>query len=211
MKTNDLIAALAADAPRSGPRPDTVWAAALGCAGVLATIVFFATIGPRPDFWSAAQTVRFDFKFVLTIALGITSFIMLRALAVPGAKLPRPALLAVAPILGIAAVVVEMFALPSAAWPMAQTGKNALVCLTYIPIIGLAPIGALIIALRNAAPTHPAVAGAVAGLVAGGISATLYAAHCTDDSPLFVMTWYPLAIAMLVVLGAVLGRIFARW
>jgi hypothetical protein len=30
-------------------------------------------------------------------------------------------------------------------------------------------------------------------LAASGIAATFYAAHCTDDSALFVMTWYSLA------------------
>ncbi|WP_404406358.1 NrsF family protein [Pelagibacterium halotolerans] len=211
MKTDDLIAALAADAPPRGPRLDSVWAIALVCAALFALAVFFGTIGPRPDFWSAIQTIRFDFKFVLTGVLGVTSFVMLRALAVPGAKRPHWSLLALAPALGIAAVILELIALPPDTWQMAQIGKNSVVCLTFIPIIGLAPVGALILALRRAAPTRPTLAGGVAGLVAGGIAATLYAAHCIDDSPLFVMTWYPLAIAMLVVLGAVLGRIFARW
>jgi hypothetical protein len=55
------------------------------------------------------------------------------------------------------------------------------------------------------------LAGAVAGLAAGGIAATLYAAHCTDDSPLFVATWYTLAIAILTGTGAFAGRVFARW
>jgi hypothetical protein len=51
----------------------------------------------------------------------------------------------------------------------------------------------------------------VAGLLAGGIAATFYAAHCTDDSPFFVATWYPIAIAMLTACGLVLGRRFCRW
>jgi hypothetical protein len=37
------------------------------------------------------------------------------------------------------------------------------------------------------------LAGAIAGLAASGIAATFYATNCTDDSPLFVITWYPLA------------------
>jgi hypothetical protein len=68
-----------------------------------------------------------------------------------------------------------------------------------------------IAALRHGAPTRPAFAGAVAGLAAGGLAATLYAAHCTDDSPLFVATWYTIAIAVLAGLGALGGRLFARW
>lgn len=69
----------------------------------------------------------------------------------------------------------------------------------------------VLLALRHGAPTSPALAGAVAGLAAGGLAATFYAAHCTDDSPLFVATWYPLAIAMLAAAGAVAGRLAVRW
>ncbi|MGA8293552.1 MAG: NrsF family protein, partial [Rhodoplanes sp.] len=53
--------------------------------------------------------------------------------------------------------------------------------------------------------------GASAGLVAAALAATVYAAHCTDDSPLFVATWYSLAIALVVAVGAVLGPRVLRW
>jgi hypothetical protein len=66
-------------------------------------------------------------------------------------------------------------------------------------------------ALRRGAPAKPAAAGAVAGMLAGGIAATFYAAHCTDDSPLFVATWYTIAIAGLALAGAAGARRFARW
>ena len=39
----------------------------------------------------------------------------------------------------------------------------------------------------------------------------LYAAHCTDDSPLFVATWYTLAIAILTAAAGARWRAFARW
>jgi hypothetical protein len=51
----------------------------------------------------------------------------------------------------------------------------------------------------------------VAGLIAGGLAAALYATHCTDDSPLFVATWYSIAIGAVAVLGALLGRRLLRW
>jgi hypothetical protein len=65
--------------------------------------------------------------------------------------------------------------------------------------------------MRHGAPTRPALAGAVAGLLAGGLGAALYAAHCTDDSPLFVATWYTIAIAGVTIVGSLLGRYFLRW
>ncbi|MEQ1524980.1 MAG: NrsF family protein, partial [Aestuariivirga sp.] len=64
---------------------------------------------------------------------------------------------------------------------------------------------------RHGAPPRPVSAGAVAGLLAGGIAATFYAAQCNDDSPLFVAVWYTLAIASLAAIGAVGARQFARW
>ncbi|MDP9812634.1 hypothetical protein J2W42_005504 [Rhizobium tibeticum] len=82
---------------------------------------------------------------------------------------------------------------------------------SFIPLIGLGPLAVFLAALRHGAPTRPRLAGAVAGLLAGGIAATFYAAHCTDDSPLFVATWYSIAIAGLAALGSVLGRRVARW
>jgi hypothetical protein len=65
--------------------------------------------------------------------------------------------------------------------------------------------------LRHGAPSRPTLAGAVAGLAAGGLAATFYAAHCTDDSPLFVATWYTIAIAVLTLLGALGASRIARW
>jgi hypothetical protein len=43
------------------------------------------------------------------------------------------------------------------------------------------------------------------------VSATFYAAHCFDDSPLFVATWYTIAVIILTGLGALGGRFLVRW
>ncbi|MFM9815988.1 NrsF family protein, partial [Streptomyces scabiei] len=61
------------------------------------------------------------------------------------------------------------------------------------------------------APTRPGSAGAVCGLAASGIAATFYAANCPDDSPLFVATWYPPAVAIVVLAGWAAGRRWLRW
>ena len=94
---------------------------------------------------------------------------------------------------------------------MSAQGKNALLCLTVVPALGLVPLALMLWTLRQGASTRPAWGGFCAGILAGGIAATFYAANCTDDSPLFVATWYPIAVGLLGVLGAVAGRFFARW
>jgi hypothetical protein len=45
----------------------------------------------------------------------------------------------------------------------------------------------------------------MAGLLSAGLAATIYASHCTDDSPLFVATWYTLSVALVTAIGALVG------
>jgi hypothetical protein len=66
-------------------------------------------------------------------------------------------------------------------------------------------LAAALFGLRHGAPTRPAIAGAIAGLVSAGLAATLYASHCSDDSPLFVATWYTIATALVAAIGALAG------
>ena len=212
MKTEDLIQALGADAA-SRPMPlGPVWGLALAGAAILAAAAFFAMLGPRPDIDQALGTMRFDFKFVVTLTLAVTALFMAGAMARPGASthIARLAVLA-APALLVAAVMLELMMLPADQWSARWIGTNAKICLTFIPLIGLGPLAVFLAALRHAAPTRPTHAGAVAGLLAGGIAATFYAAHCIDDSPLFVATWYTIAIAGLALVGALAGRLMLRW
>lgn len=212
MRTEDLIKALDADARSKAMPQDSAWWLAVAAAAVIAATVFWLTIGPRPDIMAAMHTMRFLAKFVFTIALGVSAFALIRALSTPGASTARAAAwMAVAPLLVVVAVALELFAVPSPEWGRRLVGTNWYICLTFIPLIGIGPLAVFLAALRHGAPTRPMLAGAVAGLLAGGLSATFYAAHCFDDSPLFVATWYTLAIVILTALGAIGGRLFVRW
>jgi hypothetical protein len=212
METREFIKALAADTRPPAASLSSVWWGAAGLAVAVAATVFFALLGPRPDIAAAAETPRFLFKFILTITLAVSAFGVARALSRPG-ETWRKAMpcLAAAPALMAMAVTVEIVVLPPDTWSGRLVGTNSMVCLTYIPLIGIGPLAIFLLALRHGAPTRPAFAGAVAGLAAGGIAATFYAAQCTDDSPLFVATWYTIAIAGLAFIGAAAAERFARW
>ncbi len=212
MRTDDLIRTLAADPPvRRLPMP--AWLAAATLAGLAAAVAFYAAaLGPRADIAEAAQTLRFLFKPALALALAaLAAFAVLR-LARPGAP-SRHALVALlaVPALAAAAASVELLVLPRQDWAAALIGDNTIKCLILIPLLALAPLAALLMALRRGAPTRPALAGAAAGLLAGGLGAALYATHCTDDSPLFVAAWYSIAIAATAALGALAGGRLLRW
>lgn len=212
MRTEDLIIALKEDAANRAISLGRTWLIAIVAATVIVAVAFFTMIGPRPDFLVAAHSARFLFKFVLTILLVALAFVLLRALSRPGSDVKRHALWLIAvPVVLAAAVVVELMAVPSEQWRTVWWGSNIAICLIFIPAIGIAPLAVFLMALRHAAPTRPAFAGTVAGLLAGGLAAAFYAAHCTDDSPLFVATWYTIAISTLALLGMILGPRIARW
>jgi hypothetical protein len=179
---------------------------------VIAGLAFFSVLGFRPDIWQAAETVRFLFKFVVTISLAAAAVGTIVRLATPGVDLGwwRWSLI-VAPLLLALAAAMELFATPSSLWGTKLVGANALHCLTIIPVLASVPLASLLIALRHGAPANPGLAGAVAALASVGIAATLYASNCPDDSPLFVVTWYPLATAIVTAAGYFLGKRVLRW
>ena len=212
MDTRNFIKALAADIRAPRRSLSSIWWGATGVAVSLAAIVFLATLVPRPDIADAAETPRFLFKFVITVTLTVTAFILARALLRPeetGRKIAP--YLAIAPVLTAAGVVAELFVLPQDIWSARLIGTNSMACLFLIPMIGIGPLAVFLLALRHGAPARPIIAGAVAGILAGGIAATFYALHCTDDSPLFVASWYTIAIGGLALAGAVGADRFVRW
>ena len=90
-------------------------------------------------------------------------------------------------------------------------GSNAVNCMTLIPLLASGPLVIFITALKSGAPAHPGLSGAMAGLGAGTLAAVFYAMNCFDDSPLFVITWYPLALLAVVSTGYFAGLCFLRW
>lgn len=212
MDTSHLIKTLARDARTSNKPVGTLLVWACVSASLVAATVFALMLGPRQDFAAVVETPRFLFKFVATGSLAVAACMLVSVLARPGATIGwRAALLAVPPIVLAIGVIVELMLVPASDWKTRWVGTNWLVCLTFIPLIGSGPLAILIAMLRRAAPTRPSLAGAVAGLLAGGIAATFYAAHCFDNSPLFVATWYTAAVATLAAAGAIAGRLSIRW
>lgn len=211
MKTEQLIQALAQDAPvRLRFAPTLALAVAAGT--VLSAIVFCAQLGLRADIGTAIGTARYLAKFGLALLLAVTATGLAFRMARPGVPAGgwRLALLSV-PLLLAIAVIAELATLPRAGWVHRLHGHHAAFCMAYISILAIAPLAALLLALRQGAPRRPSVAGAIAGLAAGGIAASLYAGFCAEDSPLFVAAWYTVAIAGVTAVGGAIGSRLLRW
>jgi hypothetical protein len=184
-----------------------VLAIALAVAIPVSAAMFMMRLGMRPDIMAAIASPFFILKFVVTLALVVTSVALAARLVRPGAPVLNSAWLLAVPVALLAAGIAADVMVPqTATWSARLIGSNSLVCLVSIPMLSLPLLVAALIGLRHGAATRPMLTGAVAGLIAGGIAATFYAAHCVDDSPLFVVTWYGMALALVALVGALAGR-----
>lgn len=212
MKTDDFIRLLASDQAAPPVSAGRGLAIAVAAGFAVSAVLFWITLGPRPDIAAAATTPRFILKVLLCLGLAAAAVVLVTRLIRPGTPSRGPAIaLVMTPILLAGAVAVELLVVPSTAWLTNLVGSNSLVCITAIPLLALPLLFAGLYAARCGAPISPATTGAVVGVLAGGLAAALYATQCTDDSPLFVATWYSLSIAAVCIAGAVAGRQALRW
>jgi hypothetical protein len=212
METEQLIQMLAADNPHRARPVGFVLALALLAAAPVSVVMFMMALGVRPDVMTAMHNPFFDLKFVITLALAISAIVVGLHLSRPEASLKGWGWLLLIPVGIIVAGIGSEMMMPQRLPMMTRLiGNNSRVCMTAIPLLSLPLLAGALVGLRHGAPARPALAGAIAGLISAGLAATLYAAHCTDDSPLFVATWYPIATAMVTAAGALIGARVLRF
>ncbi len=211
MKTSNLINVLAEDAAMHRTLRRTLVLAVV-CAIASAGAIFFLFLGFRANAAASLESPRFLFKFAFTLSLAVAGIGLAARVARPGGAsgIWGWGLFAISAMLCIA-VAVELTTTQRSAWVTLLMGGNAIHCLTLVPLMAAGPLACLLLALRRGAPDHPGRAGAIAGIAASGIAAAFYAANCPDDSPLFVATWYPLAISAVAAIGYCVGSTFLRW
>ncbi|MEP7243625.1 MAG: NrsF family protein [Gammaproteobacteria bacterium] len=211
MRTDELVRVLARDGARPVAPIGQAMLVAVLVGLVLSAALFALVLHPRPDIGEAVLTPRFLFKLIVMAALAVAAGALLVDAARPLPRFQGSWALLVAPALLLAGVVVELFITDADTWRAHLVGHNAVHCVSLIPFFALAPAAALFFILKRGAPARPAISGAVAGLVAGGIGALFYAMSCPDDSPLFVATWYSIAIAAVTMVSSYAGSKLLRW
>lgn len=209
--TDGLIMGLARQAGGSrvaGPRTfrTILVAAALGSLGISVALVL-ALVGVRPDFAAAVHRAPFVYKIVSMLALSLGGLVLASRAALPGSgRLTLTAFLPVVLVLAFRAATDH-----SGLSVMGNSDISVQACVLTILGVSLPPLAILLGVLRVGAPTRPALAGAVAGTLSGALGATAYALACRNDAGLFVAIWYPLAILVMAVVGAAIGRRVLAW
>src|ERR1700761_8203427 len=212
METEQLIRTLAADNSHRNRPVGFVLALALLAAAPVSFAMFMMALGVRPDVMKAMHNPFFDLKFVITLALAASAIVVGLHLSRPEASLKGWGWLLLIPAGIVAAGIASEMMMPQRLPMMTRLiGSNSRVCMTAIPLLSLPLLSGALIGLRHGAPARPALAGALAGLISAGLAAALYASHCTDDSPLFVATWYLIATAVVTAAGALIGARVLRF
>ncbi|ALK90250.1 NrsF family protein [Limnohabitans sp. 63ED37-2] len=212
MKTNDLIALLASDTlqPQIPVRQQLLRQLLLGA--VVCGVLLFTLFGLNPQMDQMAVHPAFITKMMwLTALMGFSLYGLFR--------LARPGVGAGHTLWGIGLALLAMFSLgllqllqtDSGAQTAQWMGGSWQVCSVSITALSLPVLGALLWALRQLAPTRPVLTGAVAGVLAGSLAASIYSLHCTETSLTFFAVWYVAGMALATGLGALLGTRWLRW
>lgn len=213
MKTDDLIAMLSANVEQvSRRRLVRALGTAITISAALVVAVVLIFLGARPDLMKAGAIAYLLLKLGFTMLLLVPASIFLIMLARPGGERKTSVIVLALPFLAIMILAAISLAFtPSSHWTKVVLGDQWIECLFSIPIIAIVPFAVIVWAVRQTAPTDLIRTGALAGLVAGTISAIGYALHCSDDTLPFIALWYGGTIVMCALAGAALGPRLLRW
>lgn len=213
MKTDELITMLSTNVEAVDRRRVVREIGATIAIGSLAAVgTMVLALGLRGDLPRTGPLIFLLAKLAFAVGIVVLASVYLMKLARPGGEGRVAITWAALPFVAtmLLAVISLAFA-PTSHWNRMIMGDQWLECLISIPIIAVVPFAAVIWVLRRMAPTDLIRTGALAGLVAGGLSAIGYALHCTDDSLPFVAFWYGGTIVLCTLAGATLGPRLLRW
>jgi hypothetical protein len=169
-------------------------------------------LGVRPDIGAALTTFPFWMKWVYVAMLGLGALLGIHKIARPDAQEQPWLWLLALPVAGMAALAgFQAWRAPPGAWPMLWMGISWNSCPMTIAALSIPVFIALIFAFRRFAPTRLRLAGFLAGLASGGLSAFAYALHCPETSAVFVAIWYSAGVAIPAVIGTFFGPRLLRW
>lgn len=213
MKTDDLIAALAAHPARVQPVRSMralLWA---GSAGVFAALGLLAmTLPLNPQLGTELARPMFWMKLAFIVSTATIGYLVVLRLAQPGRNLG-----ALAWSLGVPALSMWLLAALSllGASPDDRSGlvlgTSGLACPIYVAAFSVPSFVLVMLAMRSLAPTRLRLAGAATGLLSGALGASVYQLHCTELAAPFIGVWYVLGMSIPAALGALIGPRALRW
>jgi hypothetical protein len=213
MKTNDLIAMLAKDAPPVNQRAHlTKIALALLVAVAVSFGLMVAWMSFNPRLGGLLANAWFWVRFAFIASLAALTWLALSRLGKPGVARGVALWPLMIPV-ALLAVMGGWLLMDAPAERRVQMllGVSWDVCSRNIALLSIPIFLASVWVARQFAPTRLRVTGAVLGFFSGALGAMIYSLHCPEIAPSFLMIWYTLGMLIPAVIGAVLGRRLLGW
>jgi hypothetical protein len=213
MKTDDLISMLSTGIAPVDPRLLAKRLSIALIAGALgATLLTALLLGVRPDLAQVSATPLFWAKIAFPLLMLIGAVAVTSRLARPGVAPGggRWVIALTVAVIWLWGAYVVVYAPPDLQLA-AILGKTWRVCPFNIAMLSVPAFVAVFWALRELAPTRPALAGASAGLMSGAVAALAYCLHCPEMGVAFWGVWYLLGMLVPTVVGALLGPQLLCW
>jgi hypothetical protein len=213
MKTDELISLLATSAqPVPAHAVGRRFAIAIGVGLPAATVLMLVTLGLRPDLANAATALAFWMKLAFAACLALAGLVATERLSRPGVQVGFAWVAMAAPVLALwlVAATALIGAAPEQRLVLVL-GDTWAYCPFNIAMLSVPLFAATFWCMKDLAPTRLALAGASSGLLAGALSALVYALHCPESAAPFLGVWYVLGIAIPTLAGALLGPRILRW
>jgi hypothetical protein len=213
MKTNDLISLLA-NHPVTPDRGvlQLKFVGAIVLSVIASVITLLIGIGINPDIAQDTVIPMFWVKLLVMLAAAALVGAAIRRAISPGKQLGAWPWIALSLFVLLWCVGLEnFFSLPASERTETVMNESWNSCLLSIPLLALPIFVALILGIRQFAPTQLTLSGALAGLSSGAAGAAVYALHCNIYDPSYVAMWYSAGIAIPTIIGAILGRMVLRW
>lgn len=213
MKTSELIDILGTNVERvKGGKLRNTLLVALTMGAVAVLCLMLVIFGAPTKVFGGEYFGLTALALMFTLGLVAAGASFLFRAARPGKPGRRPLVIIGLLFLAIlSACIVALVLADPAAWSGMILGPQWMVCLICIPLFAIAPFVSLVWALRKEAPTNLMWTGAVAGLVAGALSAAVFALHHPGGSVPFIVLWYGGPIIVCAFVGAILGPRLLRW
>lgn len=213
MKTDELVELLSiqVEPVKATHLRRTLWLSL--AVGIAMTVCLMLVLFGVPAYAFGAATLRIQaVSFLFTLSLVAVGAHFLVAVARPGEP-GRKALLVMGFVflIFLSTGLIALTLSPADTWHAMLFGSRWSMCLVCIPLFALAPFAALIWALRRAAPTHPALTGATAGIIAAASGAAIFSCCIPGSSLPFVAVWYGAVILLCALAGATIGPWLLRW
>lgn len=213
MRTIELIDSLSADLEPSSPGAALrrlMLGTAIGTAVAVAAILTW--LGAPLSAVGSTGIPAFTMKLSFVIALAGVAGILLFIAGHPGQHVGRRLLwLLLPPAVVAVTAMMELASLPAATRDDALLGSTWQTCLAAVSLLAIPIFLGIVWGFRRLAPTRLRLAGLLAGIAAGSVSAILYALYCPETTAAFLVSWYTLGILAAGIAGALVGPRLLRW